>query len=94
MLSLKNLQEEAKQYYPSLKVTHIVTPTRRGRPIIFWGDGKANLVRPRANFVALDPYSGKVLQVHSGTQLDWYQLRIQLVNATLLFLTKEQEYCK
>ncbi len=72
-LPMAHLQTLAEQAYPELEVTHLVGNSQLSKPVVFWGNASANLVRERANFIALDPYSGKVVELHKGEMLNFYQ---------------------
>lgn len=72
-LPMAELQKIAETAYPELKVTHIIGNTGSARPIIFWGENSAILVRPRANFVAINPYDGSIVELYRSEQLNLHQ---------------------
>ncbi len=51
----------ARETFPELQVQAIYFPVREGSAITLYGEAEAWLVRPTANYVLLDPYTGDVL---------------------------------
>lgn len=61
--------QKAQAALPGLEVKAFFFPFKAGDPVHVFGQAEAMLVRDAANYVALDPYSGKVLQVRNATDL-------------------------
>ncbi|WP_417449364.1 PepSY-associated TM helix domain-containing protein [Kordiimonas sp.] len=59
--------------YPALEVTGLYFPAAKRGGIVVMGQGKAVLVRERANAVLIDPASGSAVQVQKGEDLSLHQ---------------------
>lgn len=67
------LQMRAEAAFPELRIRAISSPTKPGAPMVFMGQAEAVLVRPRANFVSVDPATGNVLGIGDGRALGVHQ---------------------
>lgn len=70
---IDELAVRAGEAFPRLRIEAIQLPARPGEPVRFQGEAEAWLVRPRANFVAVDPVSLRVAAVQHGTQASVHQ---------------------
>jgi len=68
-LDLDTAVEQARQAFPELNVQAMFFPPRDGAAITLYGEAEAWLVRPTANYVLLDPYTGDVLGRQNAADL-------------------------
>ncbi|WP_448552830.1 PepSY-associated TM helix domain-containing protein [Thalassotalea montiporae] len=63
------MMASAKTLYPELAVERVFFPQRNGNGVQLQGQGKALLVRARANMLSFDPISGALLAKNKGEDL-------------------------
>lgn len=70
MLDLDRAVEIARDAFPQMHVSQIRLPVRPADALSFSGEADAWLVRDRSNAVAMDPYTGRILQVRRAADLN------------------------
>ncbi len=70
-LALDELVSRAAREYPGLRVSSVFLDLYDGA-VVIQGQADAVLVRDRANHVAFDGVSGRLLDVRQGETLDWH----------------------
>ncbi|MEQ9446462.1 MAG: PepSY-associated TM helix domain-containing protein [Rhodospirillaceae bacterium] len=71
--TLSELLNTTREAFSGLDIQHIRLPLKRGEPLIVEGYAQTILVRPQANRVALDPFTGEVLSIQYGEDLSVHQ---------------------
>lgn len=67
--SLDTAVASARETFPELQVQTIYFSTRPGAALTLYGEAEAWLVRPTANYVLVDPYTGEVLRRQDARDL-------------------------
>ncbi|SMF73776.1 Uncharacterized iron-regulated membrane protein [Allosphingosinicella indica] len=70
---IDRLAATAQATYPALRILEMRLPDKAGKPIGFFGQADAMLVRDRVNGVWLDPANGRVIEVLRGESLTAHQ---------------------
>jgi uncharacterized iron-regulated membrane protein len=78
--SLDKAVASAREAFPELQVQAIYFPTRPEVPITLYGEAEAWLVRPSANHVMVDPYTGEALRRQDARDLSPLVRLVQTVD--------------